>query len=174
MADTPTTATVDRLSLPKLALSVRQPWAWAIIQAGKQHENRSWGSWNHHLKKQRGPVCIHASTGMTRDEYEEAKRFMASRCGVTCPPPHELVRGGIIGTVEITDWVRTSHSPWFIGPGALVLERAAAVEPIPCSGALGFFEWKETGTLSSALKWMLPTQATSCLVEKFEAQGELL
>lgn len=30
------------LDLPELALSVRQPWAWAIIHAGKDIENRSW------------------------------------------------------------------------------------------------------------------------------------
>ena len=140
MADTPTTATVDRLSLPKLALSVRQPWAWAIIQAGKQHENRSWGSWNHHLKKQRGPVCIHASTGMTRDEYEEAKRFMASRCGVTCPPPHELVRGGIIGSVEIIDCVAASDSPWFMGEFGFLLRDPQPLPFTPWKGQLGFFD----------------------------------
>jgi len=27
--------------LPSIALSVRQPWAWAIIHAGKPVENRS-------------------------------------------------------------------------------------------------------------------------------------
>lgn len=30
--------------LPPLALSVRQPWAWAIIYAGKDIENRLWGA----------------------------------------------------------------------------------------------------------------------------------
>lgn len=28
--------------LPPLALSIRQPWAWAILCAGKDIENRSW------------------------------------------------------------------------------------------------------------------------------------
>lgn len=28
--------------IPRLALSVRQPWPWAILHAGKDIENRSW------------------------------------------------------------------------------------------------------------------------------------
>ena len=53
--------------LPALALSVRQPWAWAIIHAGKDIENRSWAT------KFRGRVLIHASKGMTQEEF--AGRF---------------------------------------------------------------------------------------------------
>ncbi len=146
--------------LPRLALSVRQPWAWAIVSAGKHLENRSWGSWNHHLKRQRGPICIHASSGMTRDEYEDACDFMAKN-GVTCPPPGDLIRGGIIGTAVIVDWVRTSHSFWFVGPGALSLRDMTPVAPIPCPGALGYFEWKQAGALTPPAKWMLPVSPTA-------------
>jgi hypothetical protein len=145
------------IELPKLALSVRQPWAHAIVHLGKHLENRSWGSWNHHLKKQRGPICIHASSGMTRDEYENARDYM-QRNGVTCPEPAGLVRGGIIGTAVVVDWVRTSHSFWFMGPGALSLRDMTPVEPVPCSGALGFFEWKPAGELTPPAKWMWPAQ----------------
>lgn len=70
--------------------------------------------------------------------------------GVECPPPAELVRGAIIGTVYITDVIRRAtgkrkphpieRSPWFFGPVGLVLEDPAAVEPIPIKGSLGFFD----------------------------------
>lgn len=36
--------------IPHLALSVRQPWAWAIIHAGKDIENRTWQAVNHGLR----------------------------------------------------------------------------------------------------------------------------
>lgn len=147
--------------LPRLALSVRQPWAWAIIHAGKHLENRTWGSMNHHLKKQRGPICIHASSGMTRREYDAARGFMAHN-GVVCPDAADLVRGAIIGTATVVDWVRTSQSFWFMGPGALSMRDMRPVDPVPCSGALGFFEWMRSGDLAKPLPWMLknkPIQA---------------
>ena len=37
-------------------LTVRQPWAWAIIQVGKDVENRSWPT------KHRGPLLIHVGS----------------------------------------------------------------------------------------------------------------
>lgn len=167
-----TSPALIRPDLPQMALSVRQPWAWAICHAGKQHENRSWGSWNHHLKRFRGPLAIHASSGMTRTEYQEAADFMV-KIGRECPPAGDLIRGAIVCTVEVTGWVRTSHNPWFMGPGALVLERLQVIDPIPCSGALGYFEWREmlTDAVAPPLKWMLPKQQDH---PTDEPQGRLL
>ena len=160
--------------IPELALSVRQPWAWAIIHAGKHLENRSWGSFNHALKRQRGPICIHASSGMTRHEYEDARDFML-KFGVTCPAPADLVRGGIIGTAVIVDWVRTSHSFWFMGPGALSLREMTPIDPIPCSGALGYFKWRESGELTAPAKWMVQYgSAEQKWDAKPDGQGRLL
>lgn len=105
--------------------------------------------------KQRGPVAIHASSGMTRAEYHGAADFMAS-IGVTCPPPHELVLGAIIGAVEIVDAVKTCNSPWFFGPVGLLLAAPRACPPIPAKGALGFFRWEPGGAIVPPAKWMLP------------------
>ena len=140
--------------LPKLALSVRQPWAWAIIAAGKDIENRTWNKGNPGLKF-RGPVCIHAAKGMTRGEYLNAMISMERECDVDCPRPDELLRGAIIGTVEIVDIVRESDSPWFQGRNGLVLANAIAIEPIPAVGALGFFEWRQDGALETPRPWMV-------------------
>jgi hypothetical protein len=148
-------------NLPALALSVRQPWAWAIIHGGKDIENRSWQAVNRGLA-QRGRIAIHASKGMTRDEYEDAREFMLDRCNVTCPPAAELIRGGIIGSVEVVDVVLESESPWVIGRPArgLVLRDPQAVGTvIPALGALGYFRWQRDdrpGVLEAPAKWMLP------------------
>lgn len=141
--------------LPPLALSVRQPWAWAILN-GKDVENRSWRKPNPGLNF-RGRVALHASGGMTRDEYEDASDTIIGILG-HCPPAHELQRGGIVGSVEIVDCVRVWSSPWFFGPVGLVLR-----DPRPCgfivaTGALGFFKWTP-GDPAKALtpaRWMLP------------------
>ncbi len=132
--------------LPTKALSIRQPWAWAIINAGKDIENRNWAT------KFRGPVCIHAAKGMTRNEYDDANEFIGRAVGrvdqawldrwlgVTAAP-FLLERGGIIGVAEIVDCVDASESPWFMGRFGFVLANVRPVPFIPVRGSLGFFDW---------------------------------
>jgi hypothetical protein len=141
--------------LPDIALSVRQPWAWAIIHAGKDIENRFWKYSNPGLRF-RGRVAIHAAKGMTREEYEDGADWIR-RCGANCPHAVALDRGGIIGTVEIVDVVRVSSSPWFFGPCGLVLRDPQLCEFIPAVGALGFFKWKRAGAeiVPAPAKWAL-------------------
>ncbi len=57
------------------ALSVRQPFAWAIVHGGKDVENRSWAT------SYRGPVLIHA--GMRWHDVTPA--MLAHRMGVQVP-----------------------------------------------------------------------------------------
>lgn len=141
--------------LPLDGISVRQPWAWAIVHAGKPVENRSWKKGNPGLKFC-GPCCIHASKGMTRAEYEEAADFMAS-LGITCPAPADLQRGGIIGVTNIVDIVTELDSPWFFGPKGLLLKDTRPVNFIPSVGSLGFFKWKRSDVNSETpAKWMTP------------------
>lgn len=141
--------------LPSLALSVRQPWAWAIIHGGKDIENRTWRRPNPGLEY-RGDVAIHAAQGMTRNEFESAELTMALN-GADCPRPDELKRGGIIGIARIVDVVRKSDSPWFFGPVGFVLTDPRPVEFIRASGNLGFFDWRKgiTGGEIAPAKWML-------------------
>ena len=118
-----------------VALSIRQPWAWLIIHAGKDIENRSWPT------HRRGRVLVHASKGMTRAEYEAAYDFV--RCDVdskiAMPTFESLQRGGVIGEVEIADCVTCSKSPWFCGPYGFVLKNPKPLPFHPFKGALGFF-----------------------------------
>ncbi len=119
---------------PEFALSVRQPWAHLIIHAGKDVENRTWPT------RVRGWVWIHASKGLTRDEYEMTASYVTSNLGVVVPPFEDLQRGGIIGRVEITGCVTSSASKWFGGPHGFTLANPMACEFLPCKGALGFFK----------------------------------
>lgn len=145
------------LELPTLALSVRQPWAWAIIYAGKDIENRSWQATNYGLVV-RGRKAIHAAKGMTRDEYDDASTFIRRDMGLKCPDPADLARGAIIGSVDVVDVVKESDSKWFFGPRGLVLRDPHPCDPIPCRGALGYFKWlpAEVGVMPPPAKWMLP------------------
>ena len=118
------------------AISVRQPWAWLIIHAGKDIENRSWHT------NYRGRVLIHASKGMTKDEFEDGRDY-AEHLGFSLPSFGELERGGIVGSVELVDCVTESDSPWFFGRFGFVLRNP---QPLPfreCPGKLGFFDVPE-------------------------------
>ncbi len=139
-------------ALPQIALSVRQPWAWAIVAGHKDVENRSTFAISKGSLDRRS-VAIHAAKGMTRDEYEAAANFMA-RLGVECPRPDLLVRGAIIGAASITAVVRECASPWFFGPRGLLISDATEVEPIPAVGALGYFEWRRADAMAAPLPWM--------------------
>lgn len=149
------------LALPTIALSVRQPWAHAIVYLSKNIENRDWYA-RHPARRYRpnGPVCIHAAQGMTKAEYEDAAEFIEKISGMPCPKPHELTRGAIIGTVEIVDGVTHSYSPWFMGSYGLVLANAKPLTvPIRAKGELGFFDWQRSEEPWPDLaKWMQPKE----------------
>lgn len=138
--------------LPELALSVRQPWAWAIIHGGKDIENRTQGSVVAGKMKP-GRICIHAATGMAEREYCWAVWKMA-QIAVTVPPPDQLPRGAIIGTVTVTDIVSDSESPWFGGPMGLVLAEPEPVAPFPATGELGYYHWERRQAPASVKPWM--------------------
>jgi hypothetical protein len=116
-------------------LSIRQPWAWLILNAGKDVENRDWAT------AYRGPILIHAGKGMTRDEYESGADTLAViRPDIELPPLKDLERGGIVGMAEIGRCVTHSDSPWFFGPHGFVLLNARPLPFIPWRGQLGFFD----------------------------------
>ena len=117
-------------------LVIRQPWAWAIIHAGKDIENRSWGT------KFTGRFLVSAAQGCTYKEWEDFMRFVQAQ-KIDCPPvpQHEmLLRGGIIGSVEMTHVVAHSDSLWWMGPRGFVLRNPKPMPFRPIKGRLGFFE----------------------------------
>lgn len=100
------------------ALSIRQPWAWLVVNGWKNVENREWRTWI------RGRILIHAAKTMTRADYDACILFL-SAMGMAVPVPAfdspELQRGGIIGSTEILDCVRHHSSAWFTGPWGFVV-----------------------------------------------------
>lgn len=120
-----------------LALSVRQPWTHALVHLGKDIENRK------QRHRHRGLTLLHASAGMTTDEYLEARAFML-RAGVAAdavPNFVDLLRGGIIGAVEIVDCVTESGSPWWMGPRGFVCRNARPIPFIACKGTVAPLFW---------------------------------
>ena len=59
--------------------------------------------------------------------------------------PDKLDRGVVLGSVKIVDCVQNAKSKWAIpGRWHWILEKPRRfAEPIPCKGALGFFQPKE-------------------------------
>ena len=93
-------------------------------------------------------MLIHASKGMTREEYEhvrddflpfEIEPFTATKAPIILPAFEALERGGIVGEANVVNCVDCSGSVWFEGPFALVLENVTPLPFTPCRGALGFF-----------------------------------
>ncbi|MEL6958631.1 MAG: hypothetical protein AAGL89_06720 [Pseudomonadota bacterium] len=139
--------------LPPLALSVRQPWAWAIIHGGKVIENRSAGSIRAGGMDCRR-IAIHAASAMKEKEYRWGA-WRLERHGVRCPRPDALVRGAIIGAVDVVDIISESDSEWFGGQMGLVLEDPVPCDPIPAAGALGYFEWQRSHEFAPLVPWMM-------------------
>jgi hypothetical protein len=119
------------------ALSLKALWAWFVVHYGKNIENRPRRS------HRRGPILIHASSSMTRKEYQVASGFASGVNGhprIPVPSYEEMPSGGIVGYAEITDCVTESDSHWFIGPFGYVLKNVRPVSFTPAKGALGFFK----------------------------------
>ncbi|WP_276199017.1 hypothetical protein [Chelatococcus sp. XZ-Ab1] len=166
------------IEIPRFALSVRQPWAYCLAVGWKPVENRSWHKPNPALKF-RGPFAIHASTGMTRDEYADCADLCA-RLGFALPAPGDLLRGGIVGVATIVDIVREFDSRWFFGPCGLVIADARPADFIPVGGRLGFFDWREllpyrkSDAPAPPAKWMLPRAGAPNPLSAAGMQGRLL
>lgn len=124
------------------ALSIRQPWAWLIVNGYKDIENRSWPT------RFRGPVLIHAAKGMTSAEYNDAY-FFALDQGITLPHFNNLERGGIVGQATITSCGDDYLSPWFFGKFGFELAEAKPLPFQPCKGRLGFFEVELKGVVNA-------------------------
>lgn len=117
-------------------LSIRQPWAWLIVNGHKPVENRDWAT------SFRGPVLIHAGLTMARSYYDELAQAMSEDFGIELPPYEALERGGVVGQAVITDCVTAHDSPFFFGPFGFVMADAKPLPFHPCKGMLGFFDVK--------------------------------
>jgi hypothetical protein len=110
------------------ALSIRQPWAWAIVEGFKEVENRSWST------RYRGPLFIHA--GLQEDHLGWLD---LDRRGIDFP--EEVEHGGIIGIVELVDCVEGHKSRWAMdGCYHWLLESTRSLPFLPMQGRLGHLQ----------------------------------
>ena len=124
------------------ALSIRQPWAWAILNAGKDVENRTWPL----PRTFQLPQRIYIHTGKKIDDSDfPVLRQLALKLGIRLPMPWQLVKGAILGEVTIVSCrqrlTTNMPSPWFVGPyGFFLRDPMVYTRPVPYKGRLGFFE----------------------------------
>lgn len=121
------------------ALSIRQPWAYAIVHGTKPVENRDWPT------RVRGSVFIHAGKQQEVDEIEGVLRRIAAETDrdwkhIYSHYREHAQRGGIVGVANLVDCVTEHKSPWFYGPYGFVFANARPIHLIPVRGQLGFFE----------------------------------
>lgn len=133
-------------------LSVRQPWAFALVYGGKDIENRT------RRTSYRGRFLIHASAGMAELEYYRACHFMKQRgvlgdwSGGEDSAIDQIARGGIIGVADIIDCVDSSDSPWWIGPRGFVVANARPLPFIACKGTVTPLFWRVPPELREQVK----------------------
>jgi activating signal cointegrator 1 len=148
------------------ALTICQPWAWAIAKGFKLVENRSWPT------KYRGPLAIHAGLarkwidGGRTHLWEAAARF--ERPEWKMPDEDALVYGAIVAVADVVDCIDIAtllHPQYRIprgpnckefarmspeyaafagGPVCWVLANVRPIkEPIKYRGAQGLFDLDE-------------------------------
>jgi hypothetical protein len=113
------------------AISIRQPWAWLIVNGYKDIENRIWEP------KLRGPVLIHAGKSRAHLSADDLRYF--KRHYRIPDLPEQFETGGIVGVAEITGCVKRHRSKWFQGPIGWTLANARRLPFKPCKGQLKFF-----------------------------------
>lgn len=135
------------------ALTIKQPWASLIVAGAKDIENRDWPT------KFTGIVAVHSSAKMARADMEDAcdlmrgfiPKFSAARF-----QEDKFPTGVILGTVEIVGCFEEIGSPWFVGKYGFLLRKAVRFhDPIPCKGALGF--------------WNVPDRIVAAMREQYSA-----
>ena len=120
----------------KCCLSIRQPWAWAILNAGKNVENRTWRT------SYRGELFIHASKARPRRDSLDELRGILERIGRPFPQPEDFQFGALVGKCNLFDCVPSEKvdSPWRDESGyCLMLSEIQLIKPVPVRGALGIF-----------------------------------
>lgn len=117
------------MASPK-CLSIRQPWAWAILHVGKTVENRTWQT------SYRGPLLIHAGQKIDWAGYE-----LLDSLELPLPDPDTVARGGIIGQMNLMDCIKDAPGPWS-QPDCWhwLLAEPQELRFVPCAGRLGLFE----------------------------------
>jgi hypothetical protein len=122
------------------ALSIRQPWAFAILHLGKRVENRTW------YTPFRGTFVLHAAKKWSRDEKEDLECFREEIVRKFSPAIPTVHLGYLVGTARLVDCVRPDKVPegqesWATGDWCFVLDDVRIwKQPVKYKGMLGFFD----------------------------------
>lgn len=129
------------------ALTIQQPWAWAIAAGHKRVENRKVRT------NYRGPIAIHA--GKSDAWLADGLDFLARFDLLPEIMPGRLVFGAVIAVAELVDCAACTQpglysspdredliaDPFAFGPWCYVLANVRPlVTPFPCRGQQGFFQ----------------------------------
>jgi hypothetical protein len=110
------------------AISIRQPWAWLIVNGMKDIENRTWKT------NYRGQLFIHASSKFDNRPLPEIE----DQYRIKLPPIDELRRGGIVGkrTGRLCDRTSKQVVLWTVRIRSQEQQAASVQENDRCAGAL--------------------------------------
>lgn len=153
------------------ALTLRQPWAYAVTHLGKRVENRTRRPPDSLLGRD---IAIHAGLG-TEDVISYLRTAGLWRDPPT-DPEHPFAepypRGAIVAVARVRayedddgvglmvegDYVREEEilsSPWYTGPiGILLADVRVLTEPVPCRGMQGY--WPVPADVEAAVLARLP------------------
>lgn len=147
------------------AITIQQPWAWAVIHGGKDIENRTRiGTWRSAIGQR---IAVHAGkrwsdrggeSDLIRSAMLSWLNAQQRAAGWVDPAEHpdRFQFGAIIGTVRVVDVHPTEEccQPWgessyrqadgtlrqgYLDIAHLVLAEPRPCDPTPCRGALGLW-----------------------------------
>lgn len=123
----------------RFALSVQQPWAWAILHAGKDVENRTWKPPDDLVGRR---LWLHAYAPQLQ-QCIEPEDIVPVGSRIELPRFDELPTGVILGSFLLLGTASSSLSHWY-APGAIawrIAEPLPLRKPVRASGMQGMPIW---------------------------------
>jgi hypothetical protein len=109
------------------ALTITQPWASLLARGDKRVENRTWAPPEELVGEQ---VALHASR-----EFDQFDRYLIRRRYGIAIEQADCPLGAVVAVGRLTDVLRESQDPWFMGPYGWVFTDITRIDPVPCRGA---------------------------------------
>ena len=159
------------------ALTIKAPWAQAIVHGTNRIENRTWKPHVNVIGKR---IAIHCGKSLARPrDYDDPRALVQlDEAHRWCVGTGRVEAGCIIGTAIIAGWIDDedaviagSHEPvpgtwdhhilrgtypynnqWFIGPIGWLLDDVRAVEPVAARGQVGMWTVPENIELVEVMK----------------------
>lgn len=120
------------------ALTIYQPWAWAICHAGKRLENRPWAPPPSMIGER---LAIHAAVKVDGMDAFEQVRDHCSQLLARRLDAEDMPTGCVVAVARITGILRrqpfrsSEQFAWWAGPVALELDVLVVLpSPVPCIG----------------------------------------